>query len=280
MEALISSLPDELYFQSTAANGFGTWSNLVLLSQLLVGTGPLVLVFDTTNDTLLPAAFSNAYIEAYLRRVWTYSPDTRFISMNFFQVANPLVDDPTALNQAMINRMKVICTHYAVSVVDYQAEITNRIANGDHLVTYFIDNTHPTLAGHAVATELLRVQFPGNPAPGVLPARLFPDSVDFEFAPLIKVGTDFDARAGVWVDTGTRTESNVAGSTITYSGTFRSFGCFRADNLINDVDVSIDAGAFADINFWQCGYDIGARAAHVIVIRVTTQCRIDEFWAI
>lgn len=277
---LTSNYECALRFQSSAANGFGTWSNLVRLPLVAIGTGPNVLIFDTTNDTLLGTVFSNAYIEAYIRKVWTVSPDCCLISMNFFQVNDPNVDDPTALNQAMITRMKAICAYYGIMVVDYQTEITNRVLAGDHLITYFNDQTHPSLAGHAVATELLIARLPGNPAPAPLPVRLFADSVDFEFTPLIKRGIDFDARAGVWVDTGTRTESNTAGSTITYSGTFRSFGCFRADNLINDVDVSIDAAPFVDINFWQCGYDIGVRAAHTIVIRVTTQCRIDEFWAI
>ena len=282
MSYLSLTAKSRLSFASSAYGGWGTWPNLVK-GKTLSGITPNTIIFDTVVDWGATPAYANAYIEGYIRRLWNDLPNVRLIFMNFFVIEDKDIDDPTALDQDMIDRMKAICDQYGIPIVDYQAEITRRVlVGGEHLVTYFLDTVHPTIAGHEIALELLKPHLlTGAGRPDPMPARLYEASADFENDPLVKYGTDDDARTGTWVDTGTSTASVTPGSTIAYSGTFRSFGCYNAAGSYPDVNVSVDGvpiipTAYFDPNGW----DFGTRALHTVEITVLTTCQIDEFWAI
>jgi len=279
-----SFLQYEFAFTSIAKNGYNTWANSVNLSTTMAEY-PDMLVFDTTNDTLYDADWVNAYREAFIRKIWTTKPSCRIAWMNFFQVSDIDIDDPTALNQTDITSMKALCAHYDIPVVDYQAEIVRLVSGGAHLNTYFSDQTHPTLAGHTVATNLLKAQIPsGGKSVAVLPARLYASSENYENTPIRVSGSDETSKTGTWTDDGTSISSSTSDSTITFTATCQSYGVYRADGETNGtVAVSIDSGAYGS-NFVinQNGYEIaGARALHTITIKVVSgTLKIDEFWAI
>ena len=138
--------------------------------------------------------------------------------------------------------------------------------------------------GQQVAYNLLLDYLPdgGQTAPVSMPIYLYDTNGEYQSTPLIKYGTDYDSRTGVWNDTGTRTESNQVGATITYSGTFKSIGCYRADAGTNDVEINVDGSGYQAMAFYQNGVQISSsRAAHTVVVKVMSgTVRIDEFWAI
>jgi Rieske Fe-S protein len=278
---LYQRYPQNWYsFPSTAESGFNIWANLVNLSEL--GT-PDMLVIDTANST--GTGFQAASLEAYIRRVWTANPNTRLFLWNFAQVSNIAVNASinTPTNQADIDAVEAVCAHYGVTLLDAWGAIQALVTGGQNLSTYYADTAHLNQAGHEVAYSLLSPYLPNGGATltGSLPARIY-DNGDYESAPTITLGTSYDSRSGTWSDTLTRTQSSEVGAIITYSATCQSFGCYRADGGTNDVQVSIDGGAYADSVFYQNGTVIaGARAAHTIAIKVKSgTVRIDEFWAI
>jgi len=272
----------EFTFQNIAANGFRSWANLVKLSGLSALS--LQIVFDTVND--LDNAHCKVALEALIRKIWTANAATALAAMEFFSVSDytndATVDAPTTA--AAQTNLETICAHYSIPVCNFWSAVKTLVNDGANLTTYLADNTHPTATGHSLALSLLAPYLPdGGKSGDTVPARLYAASADYEQAPVITNGANYDSVTGTWTTTGTRIESAEANATATFSGTFRSFGCYRADYVTagdNAVLVSIDGGAFAAIAFDHNGYDTGARAAHTIIIKVVSSCRIDEFWAI
>jgi hypothetical protein len=144
----------------------------------------------------------------------------------------------------------------------------------------YADTAHLSTLGYQLLEADLQPLLPAGGAgqPSPLPAYVNAAAADYEHTPVVKLGTQHDAHTGVWTETGTSIASTTPGDTITFSGTFRTFGCYRADATYPQVTFTIDGGApIADSSFYPNGYDTGARSAHTIVITVQTTCKIDEF---
>lgn len=227
----------------------------------------------------------NATIEAYVRLVWAANPETRILLWNFFAVAdqnvNANVNTPTDVGNVLATN--AVAAHYGIPLLDYWGTIKQRVNDEGHNLNEFMDDTiHPNQTGHGEAYVLLEACLLSSDGkqPETLPARLYDDSIDFEYTPTIKNGTGYDSRTGTWTDAGTTVSSSTPGSTITYSFTGRSFGIYRADGSYPNPEISIDGGTFVVRPLYANGYDIGTRAAHTVVIRVVSSIKIEEFWSI
>lgn len=244
-----------------------------------------MLAFDTAHSG--DEAHHKQTLEAFIRRsLATFG--ARVYHMRFFDVVNPAVDDPTTTPAfaAWLAAAEVICDHYAatgVSEVDYYGAVTDLVNNqGHHLSEYFADVIHPTPAGHQLAADLLAAAY--NPTDGRptinLPARLY--SGDYEYPATIRNGADHDGVTGTWSEIGTRMESSEVGATISYIETCASYGCLKLTAGNNNVEISIDGGAYASGSFYQNGRPIATgRGLHTIAVKVVSgPVRIDEAWFI
>jgi hypothetical protein len=273
-------------YTTLAIGGHNTWSNLVRLSSSLTADTQVVTI-DHANDP--DDTLANCALEALIRRIWTYNPSIRIIGISSPSWItqdisnNALVSTPT--NLTAIGVKKTIFEYYNTSYADYLAAMIALVPgtyNLNDLVN--VDTVHPSPTGYGVMASLVEALLPygGAALSGSLPDYLYEDTPDFEETPTITLGTDYDSQTGTWSEVGTTIESSTAGSTVVFSGTFRSFGSYRAAGSNSGVDIDIDGGGFNLMTFSQNGYDIGTRAAHVITIRIPVggNCKIDEFWAI
>lgn len=269
-------LTEPLYiftFENIAANGWATFPNLVNFSDL---SGDDVIVLDQSND----GSDDLPEFEAFVRKCAGTSQRLLIIlNPTWSVVSNDQVNTPA--NQTAYELQEAVCVAYGISYVDGWQLCIDHVAGGGDLSDYFKDTVHWDETGGApVVVAAADAILPAAcPIPTLLD-RIHAASVDYENNPVIKNGTDYDSRTGTWADAGTSTSSNEVDATITYSGTFRKFGCYRADATYPAVTISIDGGAFFSIAFYPNGYDIGVRNNHTVTIKVITSCKIDEFWAI
>jgi hypothetical protein len=278
-------------FTTAAQGGTNTWNHLTRLQADVLDAAPEVVTFDMAND--INRTIDHASMEAFIRRVWTALPDARIAVFLFPRVTdhnvNASVDNYE--NAAIMAAVMATCEHYGVTVIDFAAEL-RRLVNeeGHDLNEYLGDSVHPGDGGHQLAASMLEAELPvlyaaESMKPETLPARLYAESEDYEYAPTLKNGTDYDGRTGTWSDTGTRTESSETDATITFSATCSTYGIFRNDFTSSSnpaVYVSIDGGAYVGVTVTQNGQPItGGRGAHTITFKVGSgTVRIDEFWAI
>lgn len=270
-------------FVSTSSNGYTTWTNLVLLSQVTAIT-PELVVIDPVNDD--STDFRKATCEALIRKIRAALPNCRLVLMKFFTVADQNVDanvnSPT--NSGSFQQWADLATHYGIQIVDFYTEIQALVNGGAHLNTYLADVVHPTTAGHTVAyNELLPYLISSQSPIAPVPARLYALSADYENnAPTTQLGTAYTSRTGTWSDNGTQVISSEVGATITYTATCQSFAIYRADGLANGVEYSVDGGAYLGMNDYPpYGWPLASRASHTVTFKVTSgTLKIDEVWFI
>jgi hypothetical protein len=272
---LLNDHPEYVYtFLNISVSGWATFPNLVSKGDLATAD---VIVIDQSND----GADDTAECEAFLRLcsaagqrcIWILNP-----------AWNATTDDQIEIpaNLTAIEQMRTVLNAYGATYIDGLALIQAHVAGGGHITDWFADTAHWNATGYAVVESYLDDILPtGGTIPTPLPARTYADAEDYEHDPVIVNGSAEDSRTGTWTEDGTSISSSDVGATITYSGTFRKFGIYRADATYPTVTVTIDGGdPITDFALYPNGYDIGTRGAHTVVITVTTTCKIDEFWAI
>lgn len=272
-------------FSNMAMSGANTWHNLVRWPASGRSVAPKLVILDYANDG--NTDHHKRSCEAFIRKVWADFPGCKIIALKFFAVADRLVDDPTptASSLAAIATWDALTSYYGIPQVDYQAAVANLVTSqGHNLTEYFGDNIHPNDGGHALASSLLtpfltNAFIHGRQAPLTLPARLY-DNGDYEFDATVKLGSQYDSRAGTWTDPSGVPTTSTVGSTITFSATCCSFGMIATGSFT--VNVSFDGGAFQDISAYGNGGYIGPRASHTITIKFTggSSMAVSEFWAV
>lgn len=232
-----------------------------------------MVVIDQSNDydtgTILD-------FEGYIRRALT--DNKRIIPIlipRWSSVANDQVDIP--MNEDAYNAQKAVCVHYGLSYVDYWTYVQSVVPAIYDLSDLYGDVIHLTATGGEKLYDLVQTKVAG--AGGSLVAELNAGASDMAQTIQKIVGTDNDGTTGSWTTSGTAVYSTTADSTITFVGTFRKFGCYRTSGA-NNVAISIDGGAFNVMTWNIYGIDTGSRAEHTIVVKVVSDCRVDEFWAI
>lgn len=234
-----------------------------------------VIAIDNSNDYDIGTILD---FEGYIRRALADGKTIIPILIpRWSSVANDQITIP--MNEAAYNAQKAVCEHYGLAYVDYWNDcVLVKVPGTYDLSDLYGDVIHLTSTGGNEIYDLLQPILAG--AGGSLVAELNAGASDLAQTVQKINGTDNDGTTGAgWSTVGTAILSTTADDTITFSGTFRKFGCYRSSGA-NDVTISIDGGAFNAMAFNIYGHDIGARAAHTIVIKVVTDCRIDEFWAI
>ena len=189
-------------------------------------------------------------------------------------------DPSTPNNAAALTNIIGLCAYYGIRCIDYWGEIKRAVAAGEHTLSEYVttvDPVHPTTFGHSVAAGMIQpflasLIYGARQYTGSLPARLY-DNGDYENTPVTKTGADYDSKTGTWTTTGTVVSSTEAGATITFSATCQSFG--SAYDLVTQnnqgivVDYQVDGGNWVlSTNINRSGVNIGARAAHTIVLRI------------
>jgi len=282
---LIDTYPQNTYtLVNSAVDGQNSWSNLVRYPDDIQPHAPDYVVLDAVNDDKV--ANDPPALEALIRRIWTDTPNCKFIAMKFFGVTDYTDDDTvyTSPDADEWEDIEAILDHYGIPFVDYYSEVVRQIEEeSKHLTDFFRDNIHPGDGGRALSAEMLQAAITaGEPKViGTLAARLHAASEHYEEEPQRLVGTDYDSRTGTWSDDGTVAETSEAGATITYSGTCISFGAIRTDSSDSAIEVSIDGGEYASVYVASNGYQIPAgRGAHTITLKSPGTLEIAEFWMI
>ena len=270
-------------YTTIARNGRNTWSNLVRLSDVLIA-GTQTITIDTANDD--DSDGDRGTLEAFIRRIWTYNPNIRLIGISSPSWGGIDTDDDDNVtapgNLTQLNQAKAIFEHYGVSYAAYLDKCIELVPDTYHLNQLTDDDVHPNALGYTYMASLVEAYLPflGARCTSSLPSRLYAYTEDFEHDPIRIDGTDYDSKTGTWTEASGVMTSSSAGATVTYSGTFRSYGIYDSVGTYATVEVSIDGGAFSSVAVQENGHDIGTRAAHTIIIKVLTTCQIDEFWAI
>jgi hypothetical protein len=258
----------------------------VRLATEVINNNPNLLILDTINDS--NGAHWRNSLEALIRRTWAANPNTRIILMRFAtftdRTTNSTVNSP--VNSAALVEFDAIAAAYGLTVVDWVGALQTLVNGGANLSDYInVDNVHPSTTGYALAASLLQSYLPsgGTSKPGTLPSRVY-DNGDYENTPVKMLGTAYTSRTGSWTDVGSSAQSSSAGAIINFNNiTCQSIGCYRSDGGTNDVQLSIDGGAYADFVFYQNGTQVngGVRGTHDFAIKVKSgTVKIDEFWAV
>jgi hypothetical protein len=261
-------------FSTIALSGWATFPNLVNKADLAAST---VIVFDQSND----GADDLPCFEAFIRKC---SVDGQkvipILNPSWTATTDDQIDIPN--NLTALQGQRAICAALGIDYVDGHLLTKAHVTAGGHITDWFADTAHyNATGGAAIRDDLLTILPTGGTVTTPLPAYVNAAAEDYMGTPVIILGTDYDSKTGTWTETGTRVESSEVGATITYSGTFRKFGIYRASGNYTTVTVTIDGGdPINDFALYANGYDIGTRGAHTVVITVTSAVRIDEFWAV
>lgn len=262
--------------QILGVGGSTSWYSLARVESVVSGYTPnLVVLEHAVNDDA--SAFYAKSAEALIRRLRTVLPTTNIIFLAFTRVADKDVDDATNLNQELHDRWKSLCTSYGITFISFADALKTLVDSGATLADYLADTVHPTAVGHQLAHETVRsyVLTGLTGSLPTMPARTY-DCALFEAVPTWRDGTDNDAETGTgWSTTGTARKSSTANDTISWTGTFVSFGYNRTTDSTGVVGITIDGGVEQEFNLSGYGLSINyetelSNAEHTVVFRVVS----------
>ncbi len=274
-------------YASHAVASRNTWYALNYLTANIITPGAELVIHDQANDGA--GNLDNAVSEAFIRKILANLPGCKIVVPLFFAVADQTIDDNVnhATNQAAIDMWITLLTAYSIPYVDFRVAVKDQIDNhGGHLSDYLADTIHPTDAGNALAASLVEAVLTASflASTQAMPARINAESALYENnAPQELAGSAYDSKTGTWTEAGAVLSSNEVGATITYSGTFQSIGCYNADGVYPNIDLSIDGGAYiADTAFYPNGFRLsGTRQARTVTIKVIAgTVKIEKLMAI
>lgn len=275
-------LKRKFLFPNAAKSSHGIYSNLVRLSRDVLANEPDVIVIDHANGLYSPEC-----MESFIRRALTGNLSRKLILLEMPSwygqdyTDNNLITTPT--NEADMAIVNALATHYSLPIIQTWVWAKTVVPGTYDLDALFTDGVHPSsIVGAWLAGEIkTQLDLGFSSAGSALPDRLYA-STDYDNTPIIIAGTGYTSKTGTWAENGTKVSSSEVGATITFSATCQSFGCDGNRLGTQEVDISIDGGAYASGAIYQHGSLISAgRAAHTITIKVTSgTVYIDEFWAI
>jgi len=273
--------------------GTGSWYGLIRLNSDVIVNNPDVVFIDfAVNDTAddgtgtRPNGFAPA-AEAVIRNIRTAFPNAKIVIWIFTWPDNYSHLSNRTSRDKWIN----LAAYYGVDIYRWDQYLESLMGTGytDVMVeTYFgtdVPHTvHPSQLGHTAAFNLAKYKFANfDDGYGALPSRYFAESEDYEQTPIIRNGTDNDGETGIWSTSGNMRVSSSADSTITYTGTFCSFGLDYNNTASGVVAWSVDGGAYTNLTLdvkpvalWN-----GTRAVHTVVFKVVSgTASINKFMAI
>lgn len=267
--------------------GSTSWYGLFKVPDLETLSPDVVSVEYAVNDGNVDFYANTA--EALIRRIRTVVPNAKIVFIAFCSFASAVDNVMTNLNAAVLTRWQTICSTYGVTFVNFHQAISDAVAGGDDKTDYMSDTVHPNNGGHALASSILRGQLLSAMSsaytPTTLPDRLY-SSLNMESTPIQRDGTDNDGETGTWsTSNDTWRVSSEADATITYTGSFSSFGLYHA--VAGVISWQLDGGDWTEMNLGSYGpyrelsTTVIEKAAHTLVIKVVSgTVTIKEFMAI
>jgi hypothetical protein len=267
----------------TATGGCGTWNSLARFATEIATASPRILIHDTAWQGV--DSISKGSMEAFIRKA------ARIAAMPivvFSATVSDINADSTIdsyINEAANDTIRSICTYYGVSVVDWPARIKAYKDAGGHINSYFADNVHHTALGDTVLSRMVDTVLIAGWAtlPDTTKAYLYANTLKLMATPTVLRGTQFTDTTGTWTISGDTISTTQAGATITFTGTFSSFGTDRVGTG-SDFYYSIDGGEFG--NSWsvatsQNGYYIGTYIPHTVILKANSgTCALSKFLTI
>jgi hypothetical protein len=283
----------------TGGPGQTAWVRLWSIQDGLIATSPDVNVYESVSSNYEGAyeAQAKAIEEGTIRRLRGGVPAMRMIVIGMPTYANNTT--PGATNPTQLTFLQSLCTQYDMTYIDWPARVQALIdATTYTLDQLYADIVHPTATGHAEIAALLQqtltlefingsdVGWTGDLADytALYDDGTFEDTGNY----IARNGTDNDGTTGTWTNEGTTLVSSEVGATVTWSGTFETFG----------VDLDLAAGFSIEHNFDGAGWTTGnfsastysihqlapnfsTRGAHTVQVRVLSgTVKIRRFLAI
>jgi hypothetical protein len=266
---------------------------LTRLTTDVTAKAPALITLDgAVNDVSFGSIGSRLYgffpaTEALIRRTITENPGSAVYAWIFTYPPNysltPSRSDARDLWVALAN-------HYGVHLLRWDEYVESLLPTpytDAEAEAYFL-GVHPTDLGHAAAGALAQAHvLPLQIPPQTLPARYYAESEDYEATPIIRTGNNNDGESGTWAGTAPARTSNTANSTISWTGTFCSFGLDTNYGASAGVMAwSVDGGAFTNFTLTTSGGPICVisnfvRGAHTVTIKVVAGLvTINRFMAI
>lgn len=283
----------------SAYSGSSTWVRLWYMYADLID-------IDAVNCIIYEAVSANyegeyaeqaeAIEEGAIRRLRAGQPTARILVVGMPTFADNTTPGPTNSNQLMF--LQALCAQYGMTYVDWPGRIQDLLdAETYTLDQLYNDLVHPSTAGHAelkaLLVETLTLAFINGADDwsgdlGDYPAEY--DDGTFEVADnyIARNGTDNDGTTGTWTTDGTTLVSNDADATVTFSGTFETFGIEIDSTEAFTIQHNFDGGGWATDNYTadiraihQLAPNFSTRGAHTVQFKVVSgTARIRRFLAI
>lgn len=256
-------------------DGKDSWYNLIRLQADVIDLVPNLVIYDCTANDIAGSIYEKCE-EALIRRLRTDLPNAKLCGIVFGRVANRLGTDPTNTNAAVAAFFRAILNNYSIFYGDQTAEVVRNFNAGVYtLAQMFADELHPADIGHLLGKQVLASVLPSvlNQTLPVLAAPLYDIAGDYSQTPIIKTATTNDGETGTWVHSGTDEVSSEAGATITWTGTFSSFGLDTGYGASQTYAWQIDGGSWTNVSPSSIGYTNnllwnGERVEHTVIIKV------------
>lgn len=228
----------------------------------------------STNYEGIYAEQAEAIEEGAIRRLRAGHPTARIIIVGMPTFANNTTPGPTNGNQ--LSFLQALCTQYGMTYVDWPGRIHDLL----DVETYTLDQlyndiVHPSTTGYAelkaLLVETLTLAFINDADDwtgdlGDYPAQYDDGTFENTDNYIARNGIDNDGTTGTWTSDGTTLVSSESNATVTFSGTFETFG----------VDVDATDGLTIQHNFDGTGwvtdnYAAGVRSIHQLAPNFSTR---------
>jgi len=265
---------------NSGMGGTGSWWGLTRLAADVIAYAPDTVTLDwVVNDASDP--IHNLTQEAAIRRLYAALPNVKLIALLFGSSADNSQDVTTNVYSAQRDEMIAICNHYGIPYIDVYARFKELVDAGTyHQSELYNGGVHPSDLGHSITSQLVREAITSLLVSGqqlaAVPERLAA-CADYEETPTIRNGIDNDGETGTgWATVNTTTrQSSTANDTISWTGTFASWGLDANYGAgAGSLQYQMDGGDWTDCNlvtkeprfeFWS-----GSRAAHTVVLKVVS----------
>ncbi len=212
-----------------------SWYGLIRLQKQVIEKRPdLVFIDFAANDDIsfegeLQDGFAPA-AEALIRRLRTELPDTKLMILILSRPDSQLSKPRLASKNMWI----ALAQHYDIPYERLDNEIFNdrgsNTLTNSQIDIYFNPPTslHPNNKGHALIAQMIERDFGKLQSEWSKPIQDYtyymPYSKAYEAKPIIRSGEDHDGINGEWKAQNGSIESNLPGSSVTWSGDISSFG--------------------------------------------------------
>lgn len=281
-------------------SGRGSWTQLINMANIVAANPSLIFIDYAVNDTELVTAGNEEAAEAFVRLLRTKLPNAVLTAGIFTWPDN--YSHMEAGRRAARDLWKELITRYdlqtgsnlAVDICTAEGHTEANIPDAD-VEKYFADaDVHPNDLGHTTIANGYKASLP-DVLPALasqwtppLPDRYIADSVNYEYDPILRNGTDNDGETGTGWSTVSTTyrQSSTADDTIQWAGTFCSFGLDTNYGAgAGTLAWKVDSGDYANIDLTTYLPNLlvsaFARGAHTVTVKVISgTVQIKKFVAV